>query len=199
MSRKLILASSSATRRAMLEDAGISVTCLPPRVDEATIKASLLAEGATPRDVADALAEYKARKIGERHPEAFVLGADQVLDFQGSVLSKPANLDEARTQLKMLRGKPHKLLTAAVIFHDGQPQWRTVATVRLTMRRFSDAFLEGYLDRNADAILSSVGGYRLEEEGLRLFDRVDGDFFAVLGLPLLDVVRSLTMRGVLEE
>jgi len=195
---QIVLASGSSIRKTLLANAGVPFTARPARIDEAAIKAALLAEEATPRDIADALAEFKARKIAEKMPDALVIGTDQVLEFRGSVLSKPENRQEATHQLRMLRGKQHQLLSAVVLYEDTAPVWRTVGTVRLLMRDFSDAYLEAYLDRTWPGIADSVGGYKLEEEGVRLFSRIEGDYFTVLGLPLLDLLGVLTRKGVIE-
>ena len=196
---RLILASGSQTRREMLQSAGLQIEAVPARIDEEAVKESLLAEGAKPRDIADALAELKARKISDKYPGALVLGCDQVLDFEGALLSKATSRDVAKEQLLKMRGKRHMLLSAAVVCEDGKPIWRHVGQVRMLMRPFSDQFLDGYLDRNWPAIGDSVGGYKLEEEGVRLFTRVDGDYFTVLGLPLLEFLAWLGLRGELEQ
>ena len=193
----LILASSSPTRLALLRAAGIEAEPVPARVDEEAVRRALEAEGATPRDVADTLAEMKARKVAEKRPEALVLGCDQVLEAGGRVFAKPETPEEARAQLTGLRGKTHKLMSAAVLYQDAKPVWRHVGEARLTMRGFSDAYLDAYLARNWDSIRHSVGGYKLEEEGVRLFERIEGDHFTILGLPLMPLLAYLGTRGII--
>ena len=199
MPQKLVLASGSGIRRQMLENAGVSFEVSLPRVDEDAVRQSLLAEGASARDIADALSELKARKVSTRMPGALVLGCDQVLSFDGQIMAKPTSREQAEQQLRQLRGAGHQLLSAAVICEDGQPIWRFVGTVRLQMRDFSDSYLTTYLDRNWPDISNSVGGYKLESEGVRLFNRVDGDYFTVLGMPLLELLSYLTLRGDLQK
>lgn len=198
MSRPLILASASQIRLDLLTAAGIQATALPARVDEQAIRLALAAEDANPRDVADMLAETKARKIADKNPDALVLGCDQVLEFRGAVWGKPETMDEAREQLLALRGKTHRLLSAAVLYDRAEPIWRHVGTVRLTMRDFSDAYLDAYLARNWPRLADSVGGYKLEQEGSRLFATIDGDYFTVLGLPLLPLLGYLGQRGFID-
>lgn len=193
--RPMILASASTIRAELLRRAGVQVQVQPARIDEEALRASLEAEGAQPRDVADALAEHKALKIAARAPEALVLGCDQVLAFQGQVLGKPADPSQARARLAALRGQSHQLLTAAVLYDRGRPVWRHLAEARLTMRAFSDAFLDEYLAAAGDALLTTTGGYALEGAGSRLFAAVEGDYFAILGLPLIDLLNALARRG----
>lgn len=195
---RLILASGSPIRAQMLAAAGVEVEVVRPRVDEAAIRESLLAEGAGPRDVADTLAEYKARNVAERAPDALVIGGDQVLDCEGVLHAKAESLAAAADTLRALRGRPHRLYSAAVAWEGGEPVWRHVGVARLTMRPFSEAFLKGYLARNAEAALTSVGAYRIEEEGLRLFSRIEGDHFTILGLPLMELLGWLTLTGRIE-
>lgn len=198
MSVPLVLASGSAIRAQLLENAGLRFQVQVPRLDEEAVKQALIAEAAPPRDIADALAEMKARKVSDRAPGALVIGCDQVLDFDGALISKPATAEAALDQLKAMRGKRHKLLSAAVICRDGKPIWRHVGQVRLTMRQSSDTYLTAYVARNWDSIRHAVGAYKLEEEGVRLFTAIDGDYFNVLGMPLLELLNFLAVRGAIE-
>lgn len=199
MSAPIILASGSVIRQTLLRNAGLTFDCIAPRVDEETVRNALLAEDVTPRNIADALAELKATKISSKHPGALVIGCDQVLDLQGQLLSKPETAEQARAQLRSMQGKRHDLLSAVVICQAGRPIWRHIGTARMTVRPFSEAWLDGYMARNWPDISDCVGAYKLEAEGVRLFSRVDGDYFTVLGLPLLDLLSFLTLRGDLQQ
>jgi septum formation protein len=195
--KPMILASTSPTRLAMLRAAGLDPTPIAPRVDEATIRDALVAEGAHPRDIADTLAEMKARKVAEKHPTDLVLGCDQVLALDRETFAKPETPDDARTQLRALRGKTHKLLSALVVYENAEPVWRFVGEARLTMHDFSDAYLNDYINRNWDSIRHSVGCYKVEEEGVRLFTNITGDHFTILGLPLLPLLAWMRNRGMI--
>lgn len=193
----LILASTSPTRLHMLRAAGLDPTPVAPRVDEASIRDALTAEGAHPRDIADTLAEMKARKVAEKHPGAVVLGCDQVLALDRDTFAKPETPDNAREQLRRLRGKTHKLLSALVVYENTEPVWRFVGEARLTMHDFSDVYLDDYVQRNWDSIRHSVGCYKVEEEGVRLFSAISGDHFTILGLPLLPLLAWMSNRGMI--
>ena len=195
MSRPLLLASASEIRLQLLRNAGLEVTAVPARVDEEAIKAALVAEAAKPHDIADALAEVKARKISDKNPDALVLGCDQVLAFKGCVLSKPEDPEAARAQLRLFRNETHQLLSAIVLYDGAKPVWRHISKANLTMRALSDDYLDDYLARNWPSARHSVGAYKLEEEGVRLFSAIDGDYFTILGLPLLPLLSYLGTRG----
>lgn len=192
---KIILASASDIRARLLRNAGLSLDIRPGRIDEEAMRASHLADGGNARDLADLLAELKARKISEREPGALVIGADQILECGGAIYGKPETPQEAVAHLTALSGKTHRLLSAAVVCRDGAPLWRHVGQVRLTMHPLSDAFIADYVGRNWDSIRHAVGCYKIEEEGVRLFARIDGDFFHILGLPLIELLTWLTIRG----
>ncbi len=191
----LLLASASQIRLTLLQNAGLTVTARPARIDEDAIRAALKADNAKPRDVADTLAELKARKLADRNRAALVLGCDQVLAFEGQVWSKPADLAQARTQLQTLRGQTHQLLSALVLYHEAKPIWRHIGVAKLTMATVSDDYLDAYLARNWPAVGTSVGAYQLEAEGIRLFTAIEGDYFTILGLPLLPLLSYLALRG----
>lgn len=195
----IVLASGSSIRAQLLRNANVSFEVSVPRVDEDALKQTMTGEHALPRDIADALAEMKARKISSQTPDALVIGCDQVLDFKGQVISKPGSPKNGLAQLSMMRGQTHKLFSAAVIYLDNQPVWRHVGQVRLKMRASSDSFLAGYVERNWESIRHSAGAYLLEAEGIRLFEHIDGDYFNVLGMPLLETLNFLASRGAIAQ
>ena len=194
-----LLASTSSTRLQMLRAAGLTVTSVAPRVDEVSVRDGLLAEGAYPHDIADALAEMKARKVAEKYPDTVVVGCDQVLALDREVFGKPKTPEEACAQLRRLRGRCHKLLSACVVYENAQPVWRHVGEARLTMHQISDTYLEEYMARNWDSIRHSVGCYKVEEEGIRLFSAITGDHFTILGLPLLPLLAWMGTRGMITQ
>lgn len=194
----LILASQSASRRALLEAAGVAFEARAPGVDEDSVKDGLRAEGISARNLADALAELKALKLSRRHPQDLVLGCDQTLELtDGTMLDKAETREQAAGQLRLLRSKTHRLHSAAVICEGGSPVWRHVDTARLAMRDLSEAFIEGYLESEWPAVSGCVGNFRLEGRGVQLFSRIDGSHFTILGLPLLALLDYLRTRGVL--
>ena len=197
MTEPIVLASGSDIRATLLRNAGVDFTVVKARVDEDTVKKSLEAENAGPRDIADTLAEMKAQRVSAKHPGALVTGCDQILAFGQNILSKPTSPEEAMSQLRMLRGQKHQLYSAAVIYLDSKPLWRHVGVVRLFMHDVSDIYLQDYVTRNWDSVRHAVGAYKLEEEGVRLFARIEGDHFNVLGLPLLELLSYLSLRGTL--
>jgi septum formation protein len=192
----VILASKSAARRAVLDGAGVAYEATVAGVDEDAVKAALLAEGAGPRDIADALAELKAIRVSMNRP-GLVIGSDQTLDLDGALYDKAEHVAAARDRLRLLRGRTHKLHSAVVVARDGAPIWREVVTASLTMRDFSDAFLEDYLATEGEHALGSVGCYRLEGPGAQLFSKIEGDYFAILGLPLMGLLDLLRRHGEL--
>lgn len=194
----IILASQSASRKAMLAAAGVDFTAEAAGVDEESVKAAMIGEGTDGRRLADALAELKAVKVSRRHPTTLVLGCDSTVAAEdGALIDKAESRAESRAQLQALRGTTHKLTSAAVVALGGEPIWRHVDTAKLTMRPFSDTFLDSYLDAEWPAIAGCVGGYRLEGLGAQLFSRIDGDHFTILGLPLLPLLDWLRVRGEL--
>lgn len=192
----IVLASASATRAGLLRAAGVPFEAEAPGVDEAAVKAGLLAEGVGARDIADALAELKALRVSGRRP-GLVVGSDTTLELDGALLDKAADVTEARSHLLALRGRTHRLHSAVVAARDGVVIWREVATARMTVRAFSDAFLDGYVAQAGAALTGSVGAYWYEALGVQLFERVEGDHFAILGMPMLGLLDLLRRHGEL--
>jgi septum formation protein len=193
---RVVLASRSRARAAMLARAGVIVDTDAPGVDETDVKISLASEGAAADEVAEALAEMKARRIAQRHEKALVIGADQMLECNGAWFDKPDSRDTARAHLQALSGRTHRLIVCAVAVKDDARLWHQTDAVDLTMRQLSSAFIEAYLDAMGDTALESVGAYQLEGLGAQLFSRVQGDYFTVLGLPLLPLLGFLREHKV---
>jgi len=194
---RLILASASASRRALLAGAGLTFEVLPADIDEAAVRRDARAKGMSAVNAALRLADLKAAATARFEPEALVIGADQILVCDGAWYDKPNDIAAARQQLRALRGRSHVLATGVVCHRGGSRVWHDVATPRLTMRNFSDDFLDRYLVAEADAVTSTVGAYRLEGHGVQLFDAIDGEHSAILGLPLLCLLSFLRQRHVL--
>jgi septum formation protein len=181
----------------MLRNAGLSFESASLRIDEDAIRRSLEAEAASPRDIADALAEFKARKGAEKRPGMLVLGSDQILALKGKIFAKPESRDDAAEHLRSLSGQTHHLYSAAVIYEDAKPVWRAVGTARMSMHDLTDAEIETYLEKTWPEVAGCVGAYQAEALGGQLFSRIDGDWFSVLGLPLLQLLSYLRTRGML--
>ncbi|KQT85548.1 Maf-like protein [Aurantimonas sp. Leaf443] len=198
MAHSLILASASPHRRELLKNAGIDVVVEPSTLDERALEAPLKETGATPADVAEVLAQAKASDVSERHAGAFVIGADQTLALGDEVLHKPADMEEARRTLLKLSGRTHQLHSAVVLVRDGAVLFRHVETVSLTMRPLDPGFVGRYLAAAGRRALTSVGAYQIEREGIQLMERIDGDFFAIIGLPLLPLLKALREKGAID-
>ncbi len=194
---RIVLASASVSRAELLRAAGVIFTVDPAAIDEAALKEAARQRGDSPADCAQALASAKARLVSQRHPDALVIGADQLLAAGSAWFDKPGDVAAARIQLRTLRGRTHVLATAACVVRSGELLWRTVSMPELTMRAFSDEFLAAYIAAEAEAVLGSVGAYRLEARGVQLFSWISGDHFAVVGLPLVELLEFLRSRGAL--
>jgi len=198
MSGRVILASGSAIRRQILDGAGLDYEVIVRPVDEAAIKEAMLAENSRLHDIADALAEAKAMRVSRQEP-GFVIGADQIMVMDDTLFDKPKDMDEVRARLLSMRGKKHELIGAVVICENGVPVWRHLCRTKLWVREFSEEFLDWYIDLEGDALTKSVGAYRFEGPGAQLFEKVEGGFFAILGLDLLPVLDYLRLRGAVQK
>lgn len=194
----LVLASGSKIRAELLKNAGLTIDIDPADVDERAVEEPLLKAGFPPEDLASVLAEAKANEVSARRPNDLVIGADQILAFEGERRTKPEDMEAARRQLLAFSGKTHELLSAVVVSKNGEAVWRHVSTARLTMRNLSPAFVGHYLAEAGDVVLSSVGAYQLESIGLQLFEKIEGDYFTILGLPMLPLLGQLRELGVIE-
>ncbi|MEZ5898742.1 MAG: nucleoside triphosphate pyrophosphatase [Hyphomicrobiaceae bacterium] len=195
----VVLASTSVARRAMLSAAGLTFDVVPARIDEDAVRSAMVAVDAyvSPAMIAARLAQEKALAVARANAGKLVIGSDQVLVFENTIFSKVATLDEARAVLKKLRGRVHELVSAVALARDGELVWHHEEAARLTMRDFSDAFLAGYLEDAGEVILQCVGCYELEAKGVQLFEKIEGDYFTVLGLPLLALLSALRTQGAL--
>lgn len=198
MNEKIILASGSPFRKAMLVNAGVAIEAVPAEVDERALEAPLQGSGVSPEDVALVLAEAKAIEVSERKPGALVLGCDQTLSLGDEVFHKPADMEGARRHLLALSGKTHQLNSAAVLARDGAVLWRHVGVASLTMRKLDPAFIGRHLARVGARALASVGAYQIEGGGIQLFEKIEGDYFTIVGLPLLPVLAELRALGAID-
>ncbi|RWB54430.1 Maf-like protein [Mesorhizobium sp.] len=198
MAEKIILASGSPFRKAMLVNAGLDIEAVPADVDERALEAPLQDSGVSPEDVASILAEAKATEVSERKPGALVLGCDQTLSLGDEIFHKPADMEGARSHLLALSGKTHQLNSAAVLCRDGEVLWRHVGVVSLTMRKLDPAFIGRHLARVGAKALASVGAYQIESEGIQLFEKIEGDYFTIVGLPLLPLLKELRALGAID-
>ena len=195
----LILASTSKTRARLLESAGLAFLCEAPGVDESTMRQAISGEDTLgPHDVAEVLARAKAEAVSDVAQGAYVIGGDQVLCFEDQIISKPDSMEAARAQLLDLNGKTHQLHTAVALATNGETVWAYTDVTTLTMRKLSPEFIGRYLAAAGDAVLSSVGAYQIESIGIQLFEKIDGDFFSILGLPLLPLLDALRREGAIE-
>ncbi len=198
MPARIILASGSPFRRKMLEDSGVPFEQIRPEIDERAVEQAVSGSGLTPADLAEILAEAKATAVSELHPDALVIGSDQTLSLGEEILHKPADMEEARRRLLALSGRTHELNSAVVLAQNGNAIWRHVSTARLTMRDLDPGFIGRHLASVGEKALSSVGAYQIEGKGIQLFEKIDGDHFTIVGLPLLPLLAELRARGAID-
>ena len=198
MNERIVLASGSRFRRAMLEAAGVDIDVAPAKIDERAVEMTLEGSGASAEDLAQVLAEAKALEVSERHPGRLVLGCDQTLSLGDELFHKPEDMEDARRHLLKLSGRTHQLSSAAVLARNGAALWRHVGIARLTMRRLEPAFIGRHLARVGPMALNSVGAYQIEGEGIQLFDKIEGDHFTIVGLPLLPLLEELRELGAID-
>ena len=198
MTPPLILASQSPFRRMLMENAGLAFSAEAAAIDERAVEAALSERDPTPPEVAAALALEKARDVAGRNPGALVIGSDQTLSLEGRVFHKPADMAEAKSHLLSMSGRTHELNCGVALVRDGETLWNHVSIARLTMRPLSEDFVDRHLARVGTRVLASVGAYQLEGEGVQLFERIDGDYFTILGLPLLPLLAKLRNLGAID-
>jgi septum formation protein len=198
MAERIILASGSRFRKAMLEAAGVDIDVVPATIDERTVEKTLAGTGASPEDVAQVLAEAKAIDVSEKNPGRLVLGCDQTLSLGDELFHKPADMEEARRHLLKLSGRTHQLNSAAVLARNGETLWRDVGIARMTMRKLEPGFIGRHLARVGPMALNSVGAYQIEGEGIQLFEKIEGDHFTIVGLPLLPLLKELRELGAID-
>ncbi len=195
----LVLASKSTSRQKLLSAAGLDFKARPSQLDEAAIKSEMLAKNSSHQEIAEELATKKAMLVAADHPDATIIGADQILECDGRLFDKAKTAEEAKEHLKFFRGKPHSLITSVVIVRSGKAIWSYTSTPKLTMRDFSNEFLQDYLDNAGSALTSSVGAYFLEDIGIKLFSKIDGDYHAILGLPMIPLLEKLRELNLIDD
>lgn len=198
MAETLVLASASSSRRALMENAGLTFTAVAAQIDERAVEAEMAHRALGPGELALELAHAKAQEVSSRFPDALVIGCDQTMSLGSTVFHKPADQEEARANLAELRGKTHRLNSGVVLVRGGREIWRHLSVADLLMRDFSDAFLDDYLERCGESVMKSVGCYQLEGIGIQLFESISGDYFTILGLPLLPLLGELRMLGAVD-
>ncbi|WAP70587.1 Maf-like protein [Jiella pelagia] len=198
MPKGIVLASGSVHRRELLKNAGVDFTVRPAELDERALEAPLLGSGVTPEDVAAVLAEAKATNVSQNHPDEIVIGADQTLALGDDVFHKPATMEDARKTLLALSGRTHTLNSAVVLVERGVVTWRHVAVARITMRKLDPAFVGRYVAQVGARALTSVGAYQIEREGVQLMEAIEGDYFTIIGLPILPLLQELRTRGEID-
>jgi len=198
MAERLVLASGSRFRKAMLEAAGVDIDVVPATIDERAVEKTLAGTGASPEDVAQVLAEAKALDVSEKNPGRLVLGCDQTLSLGDEMFHKPADMEEARRHLLNLSGRTHQLNSAVVLARNGETLWRDLGIARMTMRKLEPGFIGRHLARVGPMALNSVGAYQIEGEGIQLFEKIEGDHFTIVGLPLLPLLRELRELGAID-
>ena len=199
MKTDIILASKSEIRALLLKNAGLSFISVDAAIDEEQIKLSYTNERFTPRDIADVLADMKAKKISNRFPGQLIIGCDQILSFKNQIISKAKSRNDLVHQLQALEGNEHIVYSASVVYIDNKPEWRFIGSAKMTMRNLSDDFILKYVENNWKKIQHNVGGYEVENSGVSLFSKIDGDYFSVLGIPLLQLIDYLINRGVIKQ
>ena len=199
MTTDIILASKSKVRALLLKNAGLSFVSVDAAIDEEQLKLSYIDAGYTPRDVADVLADMKAKKLSNRYQNQLVIGCDQILSFREQIISKAKNTNDLVHQLKVLEGNEHIVYSASVVYINNRPEWRFIGSANMTMRNLSDDFILKYVEDNWNTIQHSVGGYEIESSGASLFSKIDGDYFSVLGIPILQLIDYLINRGVIKQ
>jgi septum formation protein len=193
----VILASASKSRSQILGAVGITHQVIPANINEAKVKLDLIQNGADLLTIAETLAELKAQKISCLHTNSLVIGADQILDYEGEILNKPRNIDDAKAHLNKLSGRNHTILVSACVLLKGNVLWRYSDKANMEMRSLSDSYIDWYLSQTKDQVCETLGAYRLEGLGAQLFKSIEGDFFSILGLPLLPLLEELRIQGVL--